>query len=171
MDRPANLGDPELDHLEPQQTLAVRIRQPMAELNLGAAYGRFLPLVRSQVDVAGGTVAGPTFGRYHQFGPDVVDVEIGMPVDGDLSAVPSLAGMAPGEVGRSELPGGHVARITHYGPYRTLPRAFAALEAWIREQPGVAEADGPWESYVDDPGAVEDRARIRTEVIIPLRDA
>ena len=74
------LTDTEIVELEPQQTAAVRIRQPMAELDLASAFDRFMPLVASEIGANGGAIGGAPFGRYHQFGPDVVDVEIGFPV-------------------------------------------------------------------------------------------
>jgi hypothetical protein len=79
----------EIVELEPQPTAAVRIQQPMAEIDLGAAFGRSIPLVAERIVEAGGSISGPSYGRYHQFGPDVVDVEIGFPVQVSPRSAPS----------------------------------------------------------------------------------
>ena len=71
------MNDPEIVDLSPQPTAAIRISQPMADLDLAAAFDRGMPLVASRIAETGGSMGGPPFGRYHQFGPDVVDVEIG----------------------------------------------------------------------------------------------
>ena len=55
--------DAEIVELQPQPTAAIRITQPMAELDLASAFDRGIPLVASTVATAGGTVNGPPFGR------------------------------------------------------------------------------------------------------------
>ena len=140
------LTDTRIVELEPQQTVAVRVQQPMGELDLASAFDRFMPLVAEEIGAKGGAIGGPPYGRYHRFGPDVVDVEIGFPV-ATPPDLPPLASREPGEVGLSELPGGPVARTVHIGSY---------------------DGVGAWESYVDDPGSVSDMATLRTEVLWPL---
>jgi effector-binding domain-containing protein len=154
--------------LEPQPTAAVRIKQPMADLDLGAAFGRSIPLVAERIVQAGGSIGGPSYGRYHQYGPDVVDVEIGFPVQAPPSGLAPLGSVAPGEVGLSELPGGPVARAVHLGSYDGLPATYDALHDWIHAQPGYDDGAGPWESYVDMPNDMADPSKARTEVIWPL---
>jgi effector-binding domain-containing protein len=159
--------DAEIVEREPQPTAAIRVTQPMAELDLAAAFDRGMPLVAERIGAAGGSIAGPPYGRYHRFGPDVVDVEIGFPVGAPLADVPALADSPEGEVGLSELPGGPVARTIHRGPYDSLKAAYDGLHDWIHGQPGYDDGPGPWESYVDDPTTV-DAAEVRTEIVWPL---
>jgi AraC family transcriptional regulator len=160
--------DAEIVELEPQPTAAVRVQQPMEGLDLASAFDRYLPLVMSRVKDAGSDVAGPPFARYHRFGPDVVDVEIGFPVASTPDGMAPLETSPAGEIGRSELPGGPVARAIHRGPYDGLGGTYDALHDWIHAQPGVDDGDGPWESYVDDPGTVADQAQLRTQIVWPL---
>jgi effector-binding domain-containing protein len=155
--------------LEPQPTLAARIQQPMAGLDLASAFDRYLPAVAGRVQELGGQMAGAPFGRYHAFGPDQVDVEIGIPIAAPVEGAPALASMPAGEIGASELPGGPVARTIHRGSYDGLSAAHDALHEWIHEQPGVDDAEGPWEAYVDDPTTVEEPSELRTEITWPLR--
>jgi effector-binding domain-containing protein len=154
--------------LGPQPTLAVRIQQPMAELDLAAAFDRYLPAAFGRVQELGGQMAGAPFARYHAFGPDHVDVEIGIPIVAPLAGVPALASVPAGDFGASELPGGPVARTVYRGPYDGLKDAYDALHDWIHEQPGMDDTSGPWESYVDDPTTVANPSQLRTEIRWPL---
>jgi len=65
------MTDPEIVDLERQPTAAIRVTQPMAELDLASAFDRGIPLVAERVIAAGGSLAGPPYGRYHAFGPAV----------------------------------------------------------------------------------------------------
>jgi effector-binding domain-containing protein len=167
MNEPTSPTDTAIVELEPQMTAAVRIQQPMAELDLASAFDRFMPLVAATIEERGGQIGGPPFGRYHRFGPDVVDVEIGFPVASPPD-LPPLASVDPGAVGLSELPGGPVARTVHLGSYDGLSGTYDALHEWIHGQPGYDDGPGAWESYVDDPGSASDMAALRTEVYWPL---
>ena len=168
---PSPLHETRVEERAPQPTVAVRIQQPMAELDLSAAFDRYPAAIRDALAAAGGTIAGPPFGRYHRFGPDIVDVEIGHPVEVAPAGMPALADVAPGEIGVSELPGGVVARTIHRGPYDGLSGSYDALHAWIHEQPGVDDGDGPWESYLDRADKVTDVTQLRTEIVWPLTRA
>jgi effector-binding domain-containing protein len=161
------LVDPAIVELQAQPTAAVRLQQPMGALDLSSAFDRFMPLVAAEIEANGGAIGGPPFGRYHRFGPDVVDVEIGFPVSTPPD-LPPLASREPGEVGMSELPGGPIARAAHVGPYDGLSATYDALHDWIHTQPGFDDGAGPWESYVDDPGSATDAAGLRTELLWPL---
>jgi effector-binding domain-containing protein len=158
--------DAHVVELTRQPTLAVRVQQPMSELDLATLFDRYLPLVGARLGEAGGEMAGSPFGRYHRFGPDVVDVEIGMPIAAWPAGVPALEDCRPGDVGTSELPGGPAATFTHVGSYDGLSQSYDRLHAWIHDQ-GRDDGPGPWECYVDDPGSV-DAARLRTELFWPL---
>jgi hypothetical protein len=146
----------------PQPSIAVRLRVPMEDLDLAALFETHLPRLH---DLAGKS-AGPSYGRYHEFGPTLVDVEMGVVLgDTTLSSVPDDEG--EDRVQLSELPGGQAAVAVHRGSYDGLGDAYSELHDWIHQQ-GRYDGPGPWESYIDDPGAVEDIADLRTELHWPL---
>ena len=157
----------EIHDLTPQPTAAVRITQPMAEMDLAALFDTHLPNIADRLADMGVPPAGPPYGRYHEFGPEQVDVEIGIPVQAPASALRPLADAEPGELGSSELPGGRAAVTIHRGSYDGLQAVYGQLHDWIHAQ-GHDEGPGPWESYVDDPAEVEDPGQLRTEVVWPL---
>ena len=158
--------DAQIVELTRQPTLAVRVQQPMSELALGSLFDRYMPAVAQKAGESGASLAGAPFGRYHRFGPDIVDVEIGFPVDAWPAGIPALEDCRSGEIGTSELPGGPAARLTHIGPYSTLSQEYDALHEWIHGQ-GHDEGPGPWECYVDDATKVK-ASQLRTEIFWPI---
>jgi effector-binding domain-containing protein len=149
-----------------QPTVAVRVRQPMATLDIAALMARHLPEVTAAIASSGRGVAGPSFLRTHEWG-DTVDLELGYPVDGPAKALAPLVAAVEPAPGRSSLPGGQCAVLVHVGSYARLGRAHARLAAWIDEQ-GLVPDGASWESYVDDPRAVP-REEVRTELVQPVR--
>lgn len=160
------MSDPEIRELTPRPAAAVRFAGPLEELNLKALFDEHLPNIAHRLADLGIEPAGPPYGRYHEFGPERIDVEIGIPVASPVPNVPTLTDAAAGELGATELPGGMVAIGVHRGHYDGLPRTYERLQAWIGEQ-GRTIRGAPWESYVDDPSEVE-VSELRTEVCFPI---
>ena len=142
MNADANQNGPRAVELTPRPSVAVRQQQPMTELNLAELFDTHLPNIADQIVNLGGTPAGAPYGRYHQFGPDQVDVEIGIPVAAPVANLRPLAECEPGEMGSSELPGGEAGVLVHRGPYDTLSGAYDRLHDWIHAQ-GRDEGPGP----------------------------
>lgn len=164
-----DLADPHLVELVPQQTIAVRVRVPMAELKMRALLDSHRLSLFQYASSRGMVVDGPLYARSYEFGPERADIEIGLPVVERPHGLATLAGVPAGNIGTSALPGGAVAMVVHQGPYKTLGAAHQHLLNWIHEQ-GRQEAEGPWESYVDDPNIV-DKDQLRTGIYWPITPA
>lgn len=156
--------EPEFRELTPVPTAAVRLQAPTSEL--AGLFDEHLPNLAHRLADMGLEPAGPPYARYHDYGAERVDVEIGIPVSAPPPNVPLLSEAAAGEMGSSELPGGEVAISVHRGSYDGLAQTYQGLHDWIHDQ-GREEGSAPWESYVDDPSEVS-AAELRTEVCWPL---
>jgi effector-binding domain-containing protein len=160
-----HVEEPRIVELAPRPTIALRVQGTANDI--AQLFSDSMPRVFAKVEAAGATPASPVYGRYHEFSPDAVDVEIGVGVGETASGLKPLSDCEAGEVGASELPGGSAAALTHVGAYSTLSESYDRLHTWLHEQ-GREEGPGPWESYVDDPAVVTDHSLLRTEIVWPL---
>jgi len=160
------MTDIAIRQLDPRPAAAVRLSVPMAELDLGALFDEHLPNIAHRLADLGIEPGGAPYGRYHEFGPENVTAEIGIPTTAPVSTLRAIAAAADGELAASELPGGEAAVAVHRGPYDTLPQAYEAVQSWITDH-GRAVGGAPWESYVDDPSEVP-VDELRTEIVFPL---
>jgi len=161
--------DARLVELSPQQTVAVRVRRPMSTVDVGALMDDAMSRLGAWFGQARATPAGPPYARYHAWGGELADVEIGFPLADTIDGLVALIDSPETEVGASELPGGRAAQLVHRGPYPTLGDAYSSLHDWIHAQ-GYDEGDGPWETYIDNPDEVADVAQLRTEITWPVAD-
>ena len=157
--------DFETRRLDPLTTITVRHETMPGELS--ALFDTELPRVAARLDEVGAVMDGPPFARYHAFGPDRVDVELGAPIVAVPPDLAAASGRPDGVIGASSLPGGEVAVAVHAGPYDTLVKTYDGLRAAI-EAAGRIPGDGPWEVYITDPGRVPDPTDWLTEVVWPL---
>ena len=124
------------------------------------------PELFAAIGAAGLVPGGPPFSRYFGFGPDRVELELGVPLAPEPGG-PQRSFDGLGRVQPGELPGGQVAVAWHVGPYDTIAATYEKLIAWVAEQ-GREPAGAMWEVYWSDPSAEPDPAKWRTEVILPL---
>ncbi|MFN2487237.1 MAG: GyrI-like domain-containing protein [Acidimicrobiia bacterium] len=160
------LTDHQVVQLNRQPTLAVRIRKPMSEVDMSALFDTHLPKIHEEINSRGYEIAGPPFVRYHEFGPEWADVELGTPLVEAPTEGRRMADLALEQIGISELPGGLVAKVLHHGPYHTLGDAYGPFHDWIHSQ-GHDEGAGPWESYIRESGAEPDPDDLETEIYWP----
>lgn len=148
----------EVKELRPQAVATIRATTTQAEI--GATLEQLLPEVWGYLERAGVQPGGPPFTRYHDYNPDRLEVEAGLPVPAPVAG--------EGRITAGELPGGRAAAVWHVGPYDRLSEAYEAVEAWTKDR-GEEVAGPPWEVYWTDPGEVPNQADWKTEVLWPIR--
>jgi effector-binding domain-containing protein len=148
--------DIEVKDLEPQPIVA--IRQETTAKGLGAAFRELIPVVWRYLEKHGVQPSGPSFGIFHAYEPEHVDVQAGFPV--------AEAVEGEGRIETGELPGGRAAVAWHIGPYDTIGNAHDALDAFIHERGD--HGGSPREVYWTGPGDEPDASKWRTEVVYPL---
>lgn len=124
------------EELGPQPVLAVR--QTVSLAALPQAQGESLAdlwrfMQRGQV-----AAIGPPFVRYHGFGDEETDVEVGIPVSAPTNG--------DGRVISGELPGGPAITTWHVGSHATLACAYMRLQAWMSDRTREPRGAG-WEIY------------------------
>jgi effector-binding domain-containing protein len=153
---------------EPIETKAVQpqpvvsVRRTVAARDVTSLMDQAFPQIWGFLQKQGIQPLSPPFSRYHHYGTDTLDLEVGLPVTTPIS-LPEETDMA-----NSELPGGTVATTWHVGPYETLPQTYLALEAWIKKE-GREIAGPPWEIYWTDPGQEPDSSKWRTQLLWPIK--
>lgn len=117
--------------------------------------------LESYVASTGRTAKGPHFAIYrdHEFNPEGIDVEFGVPVDHPLAGNTIVHGAV--------LPAIEAACAVHVGPYPEVGSAWHALGAWVHER-GAEVVAPPREIYLVGPRRGVEPAAFRTEVIWPL---
>ncbi|HSV39854.1 MAG TPA: GyrI-like domain-containing protein [Nocardioidaceae bacterium] len=158
--------DVEINATTQRQSVAIRTVLPMPQLDISAVFDEDATRLVTYLETHDITPAGAPYARYHEYGPEQVDIEIGIPVNAELDDLGDLG--SNGIIGVSGLPGGRVARLLHSGPYEQLASAYQRIEGYLAEN-GVRPAGAPWETYLVMPDAVGgDAERLQTEVCWPL---
>jgi effector-binding domain-containing protein len=154
-----------LEERVPQSTLSIRQTVPLNELQ--QAQGESLGALWSYIQRRGVRPAGQPFVRYHTFGAETTDVEVGIPVTGPASGSGRIAG--------GELPGGPALATSHIGSHDTLADAYRRLQVGLEEH-GRDAAGAGWEVYEWIDPAVEPNpaswpapSRWRTRLIQPIK--
>lgn len=138
--------------------LALTHRETVTMATIGQGMGAGFNAVRDHAAATGAQLTGPPFVSSPDFGKDQFDLIICMPV---------AAGAVAGEgVDVEEIPGSHVASVTHKGPYPDVPKAYEALFKWVEEN--ARKPAGPArETYLNDPKDTPE-SELLVEIALPL---
>lgn len=149
---------------EAQPVLSIRGNARIDEL--ATHQGERLRELWSVIQARGVAATGPPFVRYHTFGENETDLEVGIPV------VSAAAG--EGRIAAGELPGGAAITTWHIGAHDRLAEAYGRLGTWLNEH-GRQAAGATWEVYWwIDPSAKPNPAtwpppsEWRTELVQPI---
>lgn len=156
---------PEIAESAPQTAAVIRLTVPREQMQsvVEPAIGELMSTVSDQ----GIGPDGPMFMHHFGTSPDVLDFDLGVPVDGPVTPA--------GRVKQGSLPGATVARTVYQGPYDGLFEAWrefgerASKELAERmERNGLEPGDTIWERYLVGPESNPDPSSWRTELNRPL---
>jgi len=154
-------GKVEIKDLAPQPVLALRLRTDMEKI--GEAIGKAYGSIFSYLGELGVPPAGPPLTIYHydlegEFNPSDIDMEAAVPTARLLES--------RSDVEAKELPGGMAAFVMHKGPYNQMEAAYAAIDAFVKEN-GYKYAGPPREVYFNDPNQAPP-SELLTEIQFPI---
>jgi effector-binding domain-containing protein len=150
-------SEPELVNLAPVTTAVIRAVVSMGSLR-DFFDASFRTLAQTFVAQRIG-VRSPAFGLYHGFPGETLDLEVGFVTDRAIQP--------EGDVVIGSLPGGRVARLTHFGSFDGLGSSWQRLNSWIQAQ-GLSPRAQRWESYVTQPSPEMDPRDLRTDLNWPV---
>jgi len=139
---------PEVVTVEGRAVIRVRGEAPESDnaaisAALGEAYNKLLTFAeQNAVDVGGGAPQAVTISNTAGVWAFEASMPLASPPGQDLVAVEGVS------VGKSYT--GRAVKLTHKGPYSTLPQSFERLRAFAREKK-LKEKGLLWEEYVSDP--------------------
>ena len=141
---------------EDQPVLSIQTRTSMNDLP--ETILQSLMKVGQYLERIGAQPSGPAFVAYYNLDLRDSSVEIGFPVQGNLTG--------NGEVKANTIPGGPAGICLYTGPYQDLATVYQQLNTYIegqgREPTGVS-----YEFYLNDP-AVTPPNELQTKIIFPL---
>jgi effector-binding domain-containing protein len=149
--------DVEVKDMEAQPMVAIRATTPPAELP--GVFREAINEVWTYLERIGVKPSGPSFGIFHEYGDETVDLEAGVTVPAGTEG--------EGRIRAGEIPAGRVASTWHVGPYTKLGDAHQAMDEWIHGQ-GHQHGRPPRELYWTGPGDEQDSSKWRTEVQYPI---
>ncbi|WP_405182445.1 GyrI-like domain-containing protein [Nocardia sp. NBC_01377] len=153
----ANTVEPQLVTVRPWTTAVVHDVVPLTGLR--DFYDVSFHSVVQTIAAQQRAIMSPAFGLYRGEPGDLLDVEVGFATERPV--IPQARVVA------GSLPGGAVARTTHFGGFDGIAEAWDRLGAWLAEQ-NLRPAAHRWEVYVTDPAPDIDPADLRTELNWPL---
>jgi len=142
--------------LAPQ--LALTRRETVTMKTIGEGLDAGFAALKDHAAATGAETVGPPFVFSPDFGKEQFDLIICTPV---------AAGAVAGEgIALEEIAGGHVASVTHQGPYTEVPKAYEALFKWVEEN--ARKPAGPArETYLNDPKDTPE-SELLVEIALPL---
>lgn len=151
------IDPPQVVMSEPAETAVIRIVVPRDEMQsvMGPAFGEILRVVADQ----GIGPDGPMYAHHTRMNVNIFEFAIGVPVREAVRPV--------GRVERGEIPAVSVVRSIYRGPYERLSRAWAEMDAWVRESGRTPRPD-LWERYLRGPESGDDPWLWETELNRPL---
>lgn len=145
-------------NLEPKQAITIRDHCPASELS--KKYDELFNKINESMKEQSLEYSSAPFGIYHDYSPEDVDVEVGIPVAGNPNPI--------GRVNVIQTYGGKAVKLKFYGPYSKLHEAWNSLMEHVRVN-NYQMSDSPFEVYVTDPRSEPDPSKLLTELYCPIK--
>ncbi len=146
----------ELMSMEAKPVLSVRVVTTIEALPgiINDSYRR----IADYLTELGETPADAPFAAYHKLDTNSLDIELGVPVSGNL----------PGkdDIKAGETVSGNAVVYMHEGPYTDLKPVYQKIFDWIGEN-GCTPKGLYYEYYFNSPGDVSEK-KLATRIVIPV---
>jgi effector-binding domain-containing protein len=148
----------EIRETKEQKTLAIRMFTPAEKLSdaIGSSYGQ----IGRYMEAHQVHPAGPPFAMYYNMDMSNLDVEIGIPVQGEIDGQDNIKACS--------IPGGPAATAVHTGPYDTIGTTYDKITAFVKEK-NLETQPYCYEFYLNDPRETKPE-ELKTEIFFPLKD-
>ncbi len=151
---------PRTEQLDRQRLLVRRVGGPGPEIE--ARILEELQNMRATLADAEVAIAGSAVLRYSVAGPDALEVDIGLPVNADVTPPAGLSLML--------LPRCEAVSVDYRGPYAGVVEAHDAIHQWLNERSSRSVGnEPPWE-VISPPSSGEDEWRVRVTVPFGIWD-
>lgn len=145
-------------NVAPKQALAIRDNCSFAEL--GNKFAEIYSEIGTYLKENSIQPAGAPFGTYHEFSPEKIDLEAGIPVTGNPQS--------EGRIYPMNTFGGKAAMTTFTGHYDGLNKAWGEFAKMVDAE--GHKLNGPcYEVYITDPGEEPDSSKWITERYTPIK--
>jgi len=137
---------------------------PTDDAEIGKALGVAYAKVGAAMKTAGLQQAGALLAVTRRYDDEakIYEFDAAVPIDRTDASLP-----AGSEVKIGQTPEGMILKLTHKGPYSSLPKAYEQLAAYEAAY-GFVESGKSWEQYISDPGNTPE-AELITTVNVPVR--
>ena len=146
----------ELKNVEAKPVLSVRVVTTMENLPglINDSYRR----IADYLSELGETPADAPFAAYHRMDTQSLDIELGVPVSGNLPGKDNIKA--------GETASGDAVVYLHEGPYTDLKPVYQKLFDWIGEN-NCKPKGLYYEYYFNSPGDVAEK-NLSTRIVIPV---
>lgn len=150
----------ELKNIPPTPVLFTRYRCPSNPSCYVKRYSELSNIMEKYKLYRVGPLMAIFYDHYTQFDYNNADIEVCMPVAGELSKCPNI-----------RIYGDFLGvTMLHRGEYNKMPESYAMALKWI-EQKGYEFIGGAAEKYIIDPTVTEIEQNFITQIIMPVKKA
>lgn len=150
--------DSNVQLLEQEERPALSIRTQTSVHDLSAELGKACQAIAQYAAVRGVTLDGPAFAAFHKMDQELLDVEIGFPVEHET--------IGHGSIQSTAIPKGLYVTCKHVGAYDELEPIYGEMNEYIAKE-GLKPLGTAYEFYYNSTLEVEEKQLV-TRVMLPV---